>query len=169
MNQNDIFEQAYIAHGDSIFRYIYFRIFDRETARDLTQETFYKVWDYLAKGKEVENMKAFLYRTAHNITVNAIRAKRPISSLESIQEAMGFDAPDKQEQQFTEDAREVHEIIESFSILKEADADVMKMRYVDGLSIQEISSITEVSENAISVKIHRLLEKLREYHNQHET
>ena len=169
MNQKDIFEQAYVDHGDSIFRYVYFRIFDREAAKDLTQEAFFKVWDYLAKGKEIENMKAFLYRTAHNLTVNAIRAKKPVSSLESIQEAIGFDAPDTQEQKFVEDAREIQEVVESFSILKEADADIMKMRYVDGLSVQEISSITEVSENSISVKIHRLLEKLREYHNQHET
>lgn len=169
MNQKDIFEQAYVDHADSVFRYIYFRIFDREAAKELTQETFYKVWDYLAKGKEIDNVKAFLYRTAHNITVNAIRAKKPVSSLEGIQEAMGFDAPDRQEQQFVEDTREVHEIVDSFSILKDEDANLMKMRYVDGLSVQEISSITKVSENAISVKIHRLLEKLRQYHNQHET
>jgi RNA polymerase sigma-70 factor, ECF subfamily len=169
MNQKDIFEQAYIDFGDSVFRYIYFRIFDRETAKDLTQETFYKVWDYLAKGKSIDNIKAFLFRTAHNVTVNAIRAKKPVMSLENLQETIGFDAADEYQAQAAESARDIHEIIESFSIFKEKDAELMRMRYVDGLSVQEISSIIQMSENSISVKIHRLIERLREYHNHHET
>ncbi len=169
MNQRDIFEQAYIDFGDQIFRYVYFRIFDRDMAKDLTQETFYKVWDYLAKGKEIENVKAFLYRTAHNITVNAIRAKKPVVSLDDMHDNMGYDASDIDAEQAAQNARDVREVVESFTILKPQDADLMKLRYVDGLSVQEISSITQMSENSISVKIHRLIEKLREYHNQHET
>ena len=169
MNQRDIFEQAYIDFGDQIFRYVYFRIFDRDIAKDLTQETFYKVWDYLAKGKEIENIKAFLFRTAHNVTVNAIRAKKPVYSLDNLQDTIGFDAEDVDSARAAENSREMHEIIESFSILKPQDADLMKLRYVDGLSVQEISSITKMSENSISVKIHRLIERLREYHNHHET
>lgn len=169
MNQRDIFEQAYIDFGDQIFRYVYFRIFDRDMAKDLTQETFYKVWDYLAKGKEIENLKAFLYRTAHNVTVNAIRAKKPVVSLDDMHDTMGFDAADTSAEQTVQNARDVREVIDSFSILKPQDADLMKLRYVDGLSVQEISSVTQMSENNISVKIHRLIERLREYHNQHET
>lgn len=169
MNQRDIFEQAYIDFGDQIFRYVYFRIFDRDMAKDLTQETFYKVWDYLAKGKEIENIKAFLYRTAHNVTVNAIRAKKPTASLDDMQDTVGYDVSDVDAELAAQNARDVREVIESFAILKPQDADLMKLRYVDGLSVQEISSITQMSENSISVKIHRLIEKLREYHNQHET
>lgn len=169
MNQRDIFEQAYIDFGDQIFRYVYFRIFDRDMAKDLTQETFYKVWDYLAKGKEIENIKAFLYRTAHNVTVNAIRAKKPTASLDDMQDTVGYDVSDIDAELAAQNARDVREVIESFAILKPQDADLMKLRYVDGLSVQEISSITQMSENSISVKIHRLIEKLREYHNQHET
>ncbi len=165
MNQRETFEQAYVDFGDSVFRYIYFRIFDRDAARDLTQETFYKVWDYLAKGKQVDNLKAFLFRTAHNLTVNAIRDRKPVSSLEDMQETLGFDAPDENAQASAETAREIHEVIESFSIFREEDANLMKMRYVDGLTVQEISSVTRMSENSVSVKIHRLIQKLKEYHN----
>jgi RNA polymerase sigma-70 factor (ECF subfamily) len=164
MNQKDIFEHAYHEFADSIFRYLYYRVFDRDLARDLTQETFYRVWDYLAGGRNVDNMKAFLYRTAHNIAVNAIRSRRPSASLEHLQDTVGFDAEDEQVSRSAEAEREVREVVESFSILKDKDAELMRLRFVDGLSVQEISSITKVSENSISVKIHRLVQKLREYH-----
>jgi len=166
MEQRDIFEQTYSDLADSIFRYIYFRVFDREIAKDLTQETFYKVWDYLAKGKKIENMKAFIYRTAHNIVVNSIRSKRPTISIDELEETIGFEVVDTQQEESKIQAQDVASILDSFKILKEHDAEIMKLRYVDGLTIQEISQITSYSENSLSVKIHRLLEKLKKYHTQ---
>lgn len=164
MNQKELFEQAYIDLADQIFRYIYFRVFDRDIARDLTQETFYKVWDYLAKDKEIENIKAFLYRTAHNLLVNSIRNKKQTVSIDELQENIDFEIADTQQEESKSQAQDIASILESFKILKEEDAELMKLRYVDGLSIQEISLITSMSENSVSVKIHRLLEKLKEYH-----
>jgi RNA polymerase sigma-70 factor (ECF subfamily) len=166
MNQREIFEEAYIDLADSIFRYIYFRVFDRDIARDLTQETFYKVWDYLAKGKEIENIKAFTYRTAHNLLVNSIRNKKPIVSIEELEDTIGFEVVDTEQQESKIKAQDIASVLDSFTILKEEDAEIMRLRYVDGLSIQEIAKITSSSENSLSVKIHRLLEKLKEYHSQ---
>ncbi len=166
MKQKEIFEQAYIDLADQIFRYIYFRVFDRDVAKDLTQETFYKVWDYLAKDKEIENLKAFIYRTAHNIIVNSIRNKKPTMSIDELQETVGFEVQDIAQEEFKQQSRDIASILDSFKILKEKDAEIMKLRYVDGLSIQEIAQIASSSENSISVKIHRLLEKLKEYHQQ---
>ncbi len=166
MNQREIFEQAYIDLADSIFRYIYFRVFDRDIAKDLTQETFYKVWDYLAKGKDIENIKAFTYRTAHNIIVNHIRGIKPSISIDELDETIGFEIADTSQEDSKQQAQDIASILDSFKILKDADAEIMKLRYIDDLSIQEIAEITSSTENSISVKIHRLLEKLRTYHKE---
>ncbi len=168
MNQKEILEQTYIDHADSLFRFVYFRVFDREVAKDLTQEAFFKVADYLMQGKEIDNMKAFLYKTARNLIINSIRDKKPVSSLDMLHDTINFDIADTQTSQYEQDMAEVAEILESFKILKPHDAEIMQMRYGDGLSVQEISDITKLSENHISVKIHRLLEKLKTHHTQHE-
>ena len=44
MPNPDEFMKVYDAHVDAIFRHCYFRVFDRERARDLVQETFLKTW-----------------------------------------------------------------------------------------------------------------------------
>jgi RNA polymerase sigma-70 factor (ECF subfamily) len=166
MNQKEIFEQAYVDLADSIFRYIYFRVFDRDIAKDLTQETFYKVWDYLAKDKEIDNIKAFTYRTAHNIVVNSIRDKKATVSIDDLKETINFDIADTQQEETKIQSENIASVLDSFKILTEQDAELMRLRYIDGLSIQEISVISSMSENSISVRIHRLLEKLKAYNTQ---
>ena len=165
MNQKDIFEKAYEDLADPIFRYIYYRVFDRDTARDLTQETFYKVWDSIVKGNKIENIKAFLYRTALNSIVNSIRDKKKTVSIEQLEEEIGFDIADTKQEEMETQMSDIASILDSFTILKEQDAELMQLRYVDGLSIEEISEITRYSVTNISVKIHRILEVLKKYHN----
>ena len=74
---------------DAIFRHCYFRVFDRERARDLVQETFLKTWEYLTRGHDIENIRAFLYRVATNLIIDDSRRKKEIS-LEQLSES-GFD------------------------------------------------------------------------------
>jgi len=80
------FATAYDLYADAIFRHCYFRVNDREKAVDLMQETFMKTWEYLASGKKVTNLRAFLYRSANNLIVDqARRAKlRQEDSLEDM-------------------------------------------------------------------------------------
>ena len=61
------FLDAYKQYADSIYRHCYFRVYNKELAEDLTQETFIKTWKYIAQGKEIKNIKAFLYRVAVNL------------------------------------------------------------------------------------------------------
>jgi RNA polymerase sigma-70 factor (ECF subfamily) len=60
------FEKAYDLYADAIFRHCYLRVSDRELAKDLMQETFMKTWEYLASGKDIDDVRPFLYRTALN-------------------------------------------------------------------------------------------------------
>lgn len=42
---------------------------------------------------------------------------------------------------------------------------IMKLRFIDELSLEEISDITKKSTNSVAVSIHRGLEKLKELSN----
>src|SRR3989338_8171097 len=92
------FLQAYDTHADAIFRHLYLRIGDREDAKDLLQEAFIKAWEYARKGKEIENIRAFLYRIAGNLLSDPgrRRKRRPEVSLEDLQEE-GYDVESEPE------------------------------------------------------------------------
>ena len=83
------FLEAYEKYADALFRYCYFRLSDEEKAKDVVQDTFLKTWDYIAQGKSITEMSAFLYRVARNCIVDQYR-KRKTTSLDRLQEK-GFE------------------------------------------------------------------------------
>jgi len=156
-------EQELLAHydllADSLFRHCYFRTNDREVAKDIIQDTFIKSWQYVKKGKRIENIKAFLYKVTNNLIVDWSRKKKEIS-LNYLMD-QGFDAS------FTEQTK-IEAIVESKQILlvlNQLDPkyrDAIVFRYIDDLTPKEIAAITGETENVISVRIHRGLNQVRE-------
>ena len=153
-----IFLDAHTNHSDAIFRYCFFQVSNREQALDLTQDTFVKTWEYMAKGGKVDNIKAFLYRIATNAIID-YRRKKKSTSLDSMMED-GYDVG--------HDERENHEqisdgelIMKSLANIDEKYREVLSMRYIEDMSITEIAKATGESENNVSVRIHRGIEKLK--------
>jgi RNA polymerase sigma-70 factor (ECF subfamily) len=155
------FLEAYNQHADAIFRYCYFQTSNREVALDLSQDTFTKTWEYLKSNHEVENIKAFLYKVARNLIID-YRRKKKSSSLDSLMEE-GFDYSETEDIQ-TEKETEFDSKIakEALEELGDSYKEILTLRYIDDLSITEIAERTGMTENNISVKIHRGLQKLNE-------
>jgi len=154
-----ILTRAYDDYSDAIFRYCLFRVFDREKAKELMQETFTKTWEYITKDKEeIENIRAFLYRVAHNICVNEIVRNKPYS-LDEMSEKTGFDPEDPSQKQ--EDQMEIKLLIEKMKMLKPIEKDLLVMRYIEDLKVSEIAQILNAPPNTISVKISRAEKSLK--------
>lgn len=162
MNQEameKIFMKAFDEYADAIFRHCYYRVYSKERAEELVQETFVKAWDYVRKGGHIRDMRPFLYKVANNLVIDESRKKKTFS-LDALEE-QGFDPPSDGESQI----RRVVEGKDMLMLLEQLDSqykEILVMRYVDDLQPKEISQILGVSENVISVRIHRALKKLRE-------
>ncbi len=152
---------AYDQYADAIFRHCYFRVFSRERGKELMQETFLRTWQYMADGKQVDNMRAFLYRIANNLIIDESRKKRE-TSLEALQEA-GFDPGGEDGNVTAASKLEERRILETLSKLDAPYRDVFVMRHIDGLKPAEIATMLGESSNAISVRLHRATEQLRKY------
>lgn len=155
----EYFLKAYDEHADALFRHCYFKVYDRDLSKDLVQETFCRTWTYLSEGKEIKNIRAFLYRVLHNVIVDEIRRKKPLS-LDQLEEE-GF-SPKDDSLKDPEESFAAKEIIQKLVLLDESQRDIIQMRFIDDLSLKEISSALGVSENVVSVRIHRGVNKLRE-------
>jgi RNA polymerase sigma-70 factor (ECF subfamily) len=154
------FVEAYDLYADEIFRYCYFRIRDRDRARDLMQETFTKTWAYLAAGNKIENLRAFLYRVAHNASVD--EAMRPkAQSLEVLKETAGYDPADEGLPSPSE-AAEHSLLLRQLEKLDDASRETLTLRYMNGLPVKEIATLRGEEPNSVSVRIHRALKTLKE-------
>ena len=153
------FLQAYEELSDAIFRHCYFRVFNRERAKELMQDTFTKTWEYLSKGS-VQNLRAFLYRVANNLIIDESRKKKE-ESLEMLQESSGFD-PGEDTKDKLINFMEGKEVIKMLNKIDPKYRLAISMRYIDDLSPKEISEVLDETENNVSVRIHRGLKQLKE-------
>ena len=151
------FLQAYDSFADAIFRHCCFRVYDRERARDLTQECFLRAWEYVASGKRVGNLRAFLYRVATNLIIDESRRKRP-GSLDDLLEQGVEPAP---QAATAPTAAEASRALAALDGLGPKFREILKLRYLDGLGPKEIAASLGTSENVVSVRLHRGLAQLR--------
>lgn len=157
-NKSQEFIKIYEEFADAIFRHCFFRVSNRETALDLTQETFTKTWNYTLSGREIGDMRSFLYKVAGNLIIDHYRKKKS-ESLDFLQEA-GFDPRDDTHEKIR-DFSEGQEILRAVEKLDNNHKTVIVMRFVEDFSPKEIASILEVTENVVSVRINRGLKKVR--------
>lgn len=163
MEQNyhnkNTFIEVYDKYADAIFRYCSFRVFDRERSRELMQECFTKTWEYMEKGNEIENMRAFLYKVAHNLCVNEAIHPKPYS-LDEMNEKIDFDPKDQNTRSPESDA-EISLLLEKMQLLSKEERELLTMRYIDDLAVSDIANLREMIPNTVSVKIKRAEDALR--------
>ena len=147
------FLKSYDALADALFRHCYFRVYERERAKELVQETFMRTWEYIAKGNEVKNIRAFLYRVANNLVIDESRKTKPVS-LDVLRES-GFDIATPSPAEAIATGIDAEKVLAKIAKLDAPYKEVLIMRYVDGFGPKEIAKITGESENVISVRLHR--------------
>ena len=151
--KQDQFLQAYDKHADAIYRYCYFRVYQKQLAEDLVQDTFMRVWQYLAKGHQVDSMKAFLYTTARNLIIDTKRKSKPQISIEESEEHGSF-LVDKDAQMIYDhlDAQIIYDVLHA---LTSEDQELIILRYIEGYKPKEIAVLLGETPNVISVRLHR--------------
>jgi len=159
-NERLEFESAYEAYFEAIFLFLAARLNDRERAKELAQETFMRTWTHMVKGHTIYLMRPFLYTTAYNLSKNELRKKKATISLESLMESTGFEAMD--EAHGTKDAGALRELFDKMETLPKKQQEVLRLRYAEGLPVQEIATRFGESPSAVAVRIHRAVKKLQQ-------
>jgi RNA polymerase sigma-70 factor (ECF subfamily) len=162
LQQKEILTGAHRDYEKGLIIHAFFKVRDRAIGEDLVQDTFMKTWRYLVKGGKVDTMKAFLYHVLNHLIIDEYRKHKTIS-LDVLMER-GF-APS------TNNSMRLFNILDGKAALlliqnlPEKYRTILHMRFVQNLSLREISLITGQSRNTVAVQIHRGLEKLKLLYN----
>ena len=151
-------EAAHHDYEKMLNAHAFFKTSSHTIGEDLVQDTFAKTWKYLVRGGKIDVMKSFLYHVLNGLIIDEYRKRKPLS-LDLMMES-GFEPSADSEDQLMNmlDGKQAMLLI---ARLPEKYRDIIDMRYVRDLSLQEISLITGKSKNSIAVQAHRGLEKLR--------
>ena len=145
-------EMLIIRHKLKIYNFIYSKVFNRDTAEDIFQETFIKVIKTLKRGVYSEEGKfmPWVMRIAHNLVIDFFRKNNRIPIFDNSDEfdifqLIGDGNPTAErsmiEEQVVEDLQKL--IVE----LPDEQKDVLTMRLYKDMSFKEIAESTGVSIN----------------------
>lgn len=144
---------------EKIYRFVYLKVSSNDIAEDLTSETFLKFWEKTNNNEKVDNPQAFLYQIARNLVVDHYRerGRTQIVSADNVPITDPKEGP--REKSFVNS--ELQEAEKAMSNLREEYKDVLIWYYLDEMTVPEISEITNKSEGAVRVQVHRALNALR--------
>lgn len=162
-----ILKDLYNTHIDSLYRYAYFKMqSNEEEIFDILQEVFYKLWIELADWKQIENPKAYLYRSVSNKIIDYYRKKTPVSLEKQLEENWNCFASSWDIENITHAKLEVEKIYRILAWLSDFEKDIFLLRYIEELTPKEISQRLDINVNSLTVRLHRLKDKIKSYFDQ---
>ncbi len=155
------FSELYTRYLTRIYQYHYFRTFHKETAEDLTSQTFIRGLEHLASYNEKKgSFSAWLYRIARNLLIDHARSKKPTLNLEDALDVLH----DKTNLPKTADERALlARVQDHLTLLTPEQREVILLRLWDERSYAEIAIITGKSEASCKMTVSRALAILRKH------
>ncbi|ATF10796.1 RNA polymerase sigma factor SigW [Brevibacillus sp. HB1.2] len=164
----EAFAELIEIYKDKIFQLAYRMVGNRQDAEDIAQETFLRVYANLHSYDDSYKFSTWIYRIATNLCIDRGRKKRPDFSLdEETEPGQGLDWYSRlsSNERTPEDkvvTQELQETVQdALSHLQPKYRSIMILRYIEDLSLQEISDIVKLPITTIKTRIHRGREALR--------
>ncbi len=158
---SEAFGRLYDNFAQRIFKYIRLKIQDRQEAEDILQEVFIKAYRGLnALSLANLNFAAWLYKVASNTINDHLRKKYRTPKIVAMDE--DFDPPDHAsvEQELVRQS-DWETAQKAFTHLPPIYKQVLELRFLQDLSLSEVSKILNKSNVAVRLIQHRAIKKVK--------
>lgn len=157
------FEAWYVEHQSAVYRYVRFRVATRETAEDVTSIVFMKALRSFHRYDERRaSPRTWLLRIAKNAVTDHLRSLQRRGSLhvslDRIPDLVA-EIPGHEERVIRQER--IQRLLNGSRTLRKADQEILSLRYGTGLDNAEIAEHLNISNNAVAVRLHRALKRLK--------
>jgi RNA polymerase sigma-70 factor (ECF subfamily) len=132
------------------------RFLGQERAEDAVQQTFVKAYTALSAGERVRTLRPWLYRIAHNTSLNMLR-DRGLHHEQLTEEIDGVERPD----QAAERHQELTQLLRAVQALPDRQRDVIVLRAIEGRTYEQIADELGVSHGAVRQLLSRARSGIR--------
>lgn len=157
-----LLQQLYDDYRLKLFNFCLARLSgERESADDCVQEAFLVLSTKLNNGEEIENPRAFLYRTAENFVKRRQEqiskdAKRLVPLEKAAEAVTNYEAFSEEIENIDYDAL-AEKLIDT---LDDGEKLLYNLRYIKNTRVDEIAKILNISRPAVSMRLVRLKTKI---------
>ncbi|MBO1000706.1 MULTISPECIES: RNA polymerase sigma factor SigW [Bacillaceae] len=155
-------------YKDKVFQICFRMLGNRQEAEDLAQEAFVRAYVNIRSFNIQMKFSTWLYRIATNLCIDRLRKKKPDYYLDA--EVAGTEGLNMYSQ-IASDIAKPEEEVESLELQETIQVEIMKLpekyrsvivlKYIEELSLKEISEILDLPVGTVKTRIHRGREALR--------
>jgi RNA polymerase sigma-70 factor, ECF subfamily len=158
---SEAFAQLYDAYLDRVYRYIFFRVSDDQTAEDLSSQVFLKAWEGLDRyHRNGSPFVAWLYTIAHNVVIDHYRTRRECVALDEIVPLASQEESLDEQITTNFDLQTMRDVLQ---ILNEEQQQVLTLRFIAELSTESIAKVMGKREGAIRALQMRALQMMAKH------
>ncbi len=151
------FELIYKTYYSRLFYYSFQFISDEDTAKDIVNDVFEKIWLQRKEIKE-ETISSFLYKLVQNRCIDYLRHKKAEQQYAELYELIAAETPEDNEL-YELRLLKIEKII---SNLKEPTKGIFTLCYYHNKKYAEVAKAYNISSSAIKKHIMKVLKLLRE-------
>lgn len=153
--------ELYDQYVNRIYNYVYHRVGQAELAEDITGQVFMRMLEAVRAGRGWKtSFSGWLYRIAHNLVIDYYRRQQRASFVD-LDDAEPIQARDGNPAQSTELQLDKEHLRASLTLLTEDQAQVITLRFMEELSIAEVSEIMGKTDGAIKALQYRAMLALK--------
>jgi RNA polymerase sigma-70 factor (ECF subfamily) len=153
-SRKELFESLYEHFAAAIYGFSYRLLGNPEEARDLTQETFFRLFQAMDGGPPIDNPKSWLYAVAANLCTNQLKKKA------QRRRGTGFTDRNGRSQEEELVIRQESELLRRCLSRLDKRDQILLMLYGNDLSYAEMSRATGLKTSSIGKTLARAIEKL---------
>lgn len=156
-------------YQNDIFRFSLHYVRDIERAKEMSQETFIRVYVARARFDPSRKFRPWILCIARNLCLNEIKRKKSVS-MESLEEyassardetgevlQSSADGPDQL--MMADERRKL--LAESLEKLDPESREIVRLRFFERLQARDIAEVVGSTEGAVRTRLHRILKSMR--------
>lgn len=156
------FSDLYKTYFNRIYAYIFRRVNNKQDCEDLVSQVFTKAFSKRRTQPEPDKIISWLFRIAHNETVDYYRKKGRKNTFLSrlFKEHNSVDSRSPEQVVLTDEKN--NEIIQLLGVLPDDKQEILMLRFFGQLTNKEIGEVIGKKETAVKMAVYRSIQKLRQ-------
>src|SRR5207302_1760463 len=154
------FEALYQRHNREVWALAYARWMNADTAMDIMQEAFLRLWKQYETGEKIINPRAWLLRVARNLAEDYAKSAFRRNGTHPPQTMNGVEAHGPLPLDTLERDETFAQLHTEMELLPRADREILTLRYALDYSTDEIAETLGINATAVHMRLSRARQRL---------
>jgi RNA polymerase sigma-70 factor (ECF subfamily) len=156
------FEDLYQKYSREVWALAYARWMNADTAMDITQETFLRLWKQWEQGEQILNPRAWLLRVARNLAEDHAKSAFRRNGTHPPQTMNGVRSDDPLPSENLEREETFAQLRSVLEQMPKADREILTLRYALDYNTNQIADLLAIASTAVHMRLSRARQRLAE-------